>query len=203
MVGAAKSLLWITLMGLSSSTKLSSSSLSSATSSDSFSATSSSLSSSFSLVETRSDLLLELNTEAKLALLEKLLPETLRLDEIVVWRRKLRLCEDEDREALLCSSCRLKAGATRELSDESELPEDRDRSLFCCEVLNEPPLPVEEYERPIPWPLRTLRFLRGSRRGLLAESERPYAIVSAWYLSCFCSVPLAWGILWKSYVDMQ
>lgn len=153
--GAVKSELWITLVGLSSSsTKLKSSPSRSATAtSQSFSATSSSLASSLSLVYSKSDFLLELNTEAKLARLENALPEMLRLSEPVGIRRKVRLHEDDDLEVLLCSSCRLSVGATSELSEESELPDDRLRSRLCCTVLDEPPLLVDEYERPIPWPL--------------------------------------------------
>ena len=83
-VRTVASLLCITLIGLSSSsTNLNSSAPSSVSASQSVSATSSSLTSSSSLADKISDLLLELSTDAKLARLENVLPETLRLSELV------------------------------------------------------------------------------------------------------------------------
>ena len=121
----------MTLEGCSSSsTKLRSSPPFSTTSS-SVSATPSSLASSWSLVTIKSDLRRELRTDAKLARLENPLLEALRRSEPVGKRRSVRLCEEEDLDAVLWSSWRRKAGATSDVRDDSELPEERLRSRWC------------------------------------------------------------------------
>lgn len=150
MLDVVVDILCMTVAGLSSSTKPSSSASPSAAS-WSCSATHRSLVSSFSLAAKGSDLLRELKTDAKLVRLENALPETLRRSEPVGKRRRLRLYEDEDCESLLCSSCRRKPGATSEVSEESESTDDRLRIRWCWTVPQDPPLPVDEYDRPMRW----------------------------------------------------